>query len=768
MSTVASAQRVGCQVCGSDLQFFGFATTNPPMGLLTCAEGHPNWRLNRADWQESGWRLTLPVAHWDASVERFFPDSDAYVRAVYDRYLNLPAPNTYRAGQHGMGLAVALALRYRMILLANAGVGIGKTYAYLLPALLWLKDHPRETILVSTRTILLQHQLLQDLEAAQRILGIRVPILLIKGQGQYLCMHKLQDAPDEGMTPELRTLRDQWARDHAAEVKAYAQKLRSLTRTVFRGRSDALGRMEQVRVYSDAQAREIAEQKVAGPVFSTEQIDRAAFPGVSDAYWAGIQVDAQAPCSTCSWKAACGWWRLKAEREEFHGLLVVNHGLLATDTYLRATENRALWPAPTAVIADEAHTLEDALRSAGAQRIDPRDVRRLLQNLLKTFAPHPADTVQAAFDRLQSLLEPLVQALRKAIDDGRRAADRADMLHVPPVVVHDALRQALAAFHEARNLIENALGIAPVKEVDQKAWDDVAAALERLHDWADPDRQDASPYVAWVEDQAIRIGDLDLSPLMTVLSRQALILTSGTLGIGDDFDLLEIGLGLRRVPAFSERVLRLYAPSPFDYPHQLGIQLVTNLPYPRPGDPDQLAERVRAVAAALQTLYPHHPRLLVLFTSKHMLQAVADRLPADWPLITDGQESTAKLADRFRESKQIIYFSTAAWEGLDAPGPKTVVIVQLPYPVPTDPLLKAKSRNAGVQTHNEEMQRIIIPSMHIRLIQGVGRAIRRADDQGTVVILDPRAARRFDAQLKAVLPPGHIEQLSLPLEKPHS
>lgn len=626
-------------------------------------------------------------------------------------------PHTYRPDQQGMGYSAALALRDNMVLLSNAGVGIGKTFAYLLPALTWLHRRPFDTIVVATRTILLQHQLMEDINTAQRILNTQIPVLLVKGQQQYLCMDRLQNT-SASLTSELRRWRRLWA-------------------------------------------DRLADQNAGLPLLKVDQIDRSAFSRVPDTLWSAIQVTPQQNCNTCQMRRVCGWYGLREKRIQFRGLLVVNHGLLARDAYNRNSENRpGLWPRPKAVIIDEAHAFEDALREASALPVRDTDVRRIFSYVSRRIASSSLSQSQAVAEQLDSMVPRVVSELRKSIHKSNvEAARMVNKYEIKAQVFSPTanLVQLLDEFLNMQDMVENAYALTqPNREQDGITLSTLFRSLRLLHRWVM--ERDQSPYVVWIDDKrVIQVGVLDLSGPTQVITQQSAIFTSGTLGIKDDFTLLEVGLGLRSIP--SERILRLYAPSPFDYPHQLKYHLATNLPDPR-HDRNNFHYRVDEIARALLSIHQDNARILALFTSKRFLTAIVGALQKKASIIYDGQGSADELARQFRESSRLIYLSTAAWEGLDAPGHKAIVIVQLPYPVPNDPWLKAKSRNARF-VPSEEMDRIIIPVMQIRMTQGTGRAIRRHDDSSTAFMLDPRAPERFQEYLAPILPDAPASLITL-------
>ncbi len=739
----------------------GIATTEHmgSFGRLRCELGHEQWKQNHVDVRESGWRLTLPFSRLDENnrIDRFLP-ADRSLNKIYALFGNLPDPHSYRPGQQGMGYSVALALRDNMTLLANAGVGIGKTFAYLLPSLSWLHVHSFDTIVIATRTILLQHQLMHDIETAQQILNIKVPVLLVKGQQQYLCMERLQEAT-ESLTPELEEWRKTWLGQHEEAIQAQEVYLKTLTHTRYQGRVEASGAYRTVRTYRDTDIRVLAERSQDLPSFTADQIDRARFPHVPDALWSKIQVTPEKNCNACDIRHACGWYQLRQKRTQFHGLMVVNHGLLARDAHHRSTDVRdGLWPLPKAVIVDEAHALEDALRESGALPVRPSDIRRIFGRVVKILSKSALIDSRRTAYQLESVIPVLVKEISRSIqksDDRARTTQSTFDVRAQSLCPTDGLKKALSICVSLRDTVEESMVLSH-RQREEVGLPVLLQSLDRLYQWVV--NRDRSPYVVWIDDKrVIQVGPLDLSVPMAAISRHATVLTSGTLGLQDNFSLLEMGLGLGALAR--GKVLRLYTPSPFDYPHQLSYQLVTNLPDPR-DDQRSLVHRARETARSILALHATHARVLVLFTSKRFLLAVHQNLPDQAPVIYDGQGSPDELAREFRKASRIIYLSTAAWEGLDAPGPKAVVIVQLPYPVPSDPWLQAKTRNAKVQ-HCDEMARIIIPVMQLRMIQGTGRAVRRHDDLGTVIILDPRAPERFPQYLAPVLPDALTQLVTL-------
>jgi len=746
--------------CGGSLRFAG-VTTKDGMGRAQCEKcGKPQWKQGLANIADSGWRLTLPAGRFtDADlVEAMLPESGRATKEAFAALGSLPPPWRVRRGQQGMGYGVALALGRDMVLLANAGVGVGKTFSYLLPILQRLKRNPTGTAVISTRTILLQHQLMDDIAEAQKIVGTKIPVRVIKGQNQYLCMRKLQDVDPGPLPTPLLDLRFTWADQHEQLVEKHAAGLREITRAV-QGKGGIFGQERQERVYSAPAARREAERAVSGPDFDEAAIDRRNFEDAKDDVWRTIQVDEDSPCKECKWRTSCGFYRMRSDRQQFQGILIVNHGLLARDIFSRLNGETArgggLWPAPFVTIVDEAHWIEEHLRREGALSLRPGELKRVTEQAVSAIQGaglrHGRKIVQAFDAAARDLYRKLVAAVEASEREQALRMD-SDEMQVQPFRAVEGLAQALAAVLKHADDIVDLLILAHGDSQE----DDITAllpVLRRLAAWAKGG--DTSAYVTWLERKAICVGDLDLSQVTDALTQRATVFASGTLGIGDDFTFIERSLGLDKVAGMERRLLRLYAPSPFDYQRQMRYVLATNLPDPRRADLQ--GERVRALAAAIRAITVRHFRVLVLFTSRRQLYDVRDLLGGIPNVLTEGDASAAKLAEKFRALQFGVYLSTSSWDGLDAPGTGAVIIAQVPYPVPGDPWVEAKCRIAEERGENK-FDAIITPMMQMRMLQGVGRMIRRETDEGTVYVLDPRAAERFDLALRPVLPTARAQQ----------
>ncbi len=230
--------------------------------------------------------------------------------------------------------------------------------------------------------------------------------------------------------------------------------------------------------------------------------------------------------------------------------------------------------------------------------------------------------------------------------------------------------------------------------------------------------------------------------------RRSTVFTSATLAVGGTFDYFRSRVGLG--PEVEEMILA----SPFDFYHQAIVCLPTDMPAPEDESFDAAVEEI--VAAVARTV---GGRTLALFTSHRQLRdvhaALKQRVDLDEVLILgqgiDGQRR--QLLKTFQEAKRPLLLGTASfWEGIDIPGERLscVIVVRLPFPVPTEPVYAARAEQV-----RDPFSQLALPQAALRLKQGFGRLIRRSTDRGAVVILDNRIlGRDYGKAFLDVLPPA--------------
>lgn len=659
-----------------------------------------------------------------------------------------------RDGQTKMAEAVGNALSTGEHLAVQAGTGTGKSLAYLVPSLRHAVETGR-TVVVSTATIALQNQLvdrdLPRLSAALRpSLGVTPSHAILKGRGNYLCLHRVGSGPVDEADPEEIETEELFNIPIGGESTSARTPRESSPRDT--GPTSWLGR-EIARLHDWAQ--------------DTETGDRDDLPkGVSDAAWRQVSVTSR-EClgQLCPEVSEC-FAELARQEAGRADIVVTNHALLAID----AMTDVSVLPEHDAVVIDEAHELSDRVTGVNTAELTGAAVIQAARRVAKIVDQQTADRMVAAGEGLATLLEICPEGRWDILPEG------ADL--------------ALAA---VRHTAENCRSAVPGPKPGEAANDPqgasdrqkILAALDEIADAADrmlssyekpvADRME----IVWmsVEDRRgriLRVAPLTVAGLLRtrLFAESTVILTSATLTTGGNFDGLAASWGLP--PASSARIdtstavsleppsdddasaLRwagLDAGSPFDYPRNGILYIAAHLPAPgrdgtAPAAEDEMVDLITAAGG----------RTLGLFSSMRAAKAASvmlrDRL--DTPVLCQGEDSTANLVAQFAEDEETTLVGTLSlWQGVDVPGRSLslVVIDRIPFPRPDDPLLSARQRSVAARGGNGFLA---VAGNHAALLlaQGVGRLLRRTSDRGVVAVLDSRlATARYGGYLRASLPP---------------
>jgi ATP-dependent DNA helicase DinG len=617
-----------------------------------------------------------------------------------------------RTSQADMAATVYDAIRTGATLVAEAGTGTGKTFAYLVPALL-----AGGKLLVSTGTKPLQDQLYRkDLPAVLHALKINVAAALLKGRANYVCLHRLERAENEGGLP----------------TREDVVHLRSIRRFV--------------------------------TVTSTG--DRAEVPDVPES--AGVWplvTSTRDNCLGAECPRFAGCFVYKARREaQAADVVVVNHHLFLADLAMREDSIRDFLPAVDAIVLDEAHQLPSIAAdffgvtlSLGQLLEAGRDAR----TLGLSRAPDGA-----SWSALSGRYERAVRDIRLALADcGLIAGSRTPLERIAKRPV---LRRAVEALDEAAAEFGRALEVNRGRDQELDLLATRFASLRRqVQDWSralaeDPSdddvvAQDDNPSVRWVAVSALgaQFNKTPLEPGQALArARESLpqpwILTSATLTTAGRFDHFVGALGLADC-------LTARWESPFDFGRQALLYLPPALPSPAsPGFPLHVAD------AAWPLVRANGGRAFILCTTLRAVDRVAERLAEriaaeglDLPLLVQGSGSRRALIDAFRASgNAVLVGSVSFWEGIDIRGEALtlVVIDKLPFAPPDDPVVEAKIRHLKRSGRNAfaEYQ---LPEAVMLLQQGTGRLIRDENDRGVLMILDERLlTRSYGRTVLASLP----------------
>ncbi|AMV38856.1 ATP-dependent DNA helicase [Planctomyces sp. SH-PL62] len=604
-----------------------------------------------------------------------------------------------RDEQLRMADAVARAIEGGGHLMVEAGTGVGKSFAYLVPAILAAVEMKKKVV-VSTHTIALQEQLLRkDIPFLRSVMPQEFSAVLVKGRGNYISLRRMDVAASRAGS----TFHRPEEFDQLAEMRVWAGQTPDGTRS---------------------------------------DLDFKPLPSV----WDAVQSE-NGNClgRQCPRQKECFYFQAR-RRIWTANILIVNHALFVSDLAMRAS-GYGLLPDYDVAIFDEAHTLEAVAGEHLGIQVSNVGVDYTLSRLYNERTKKGS----LAFYGLSDAVAQVRQA-RTAADDffesvaqwhGRQSTPTARVrnpLEVSTALVEE-LRKLSTAIDRGAETIESAEHHIELSAAGERC----DALADQVQSWV---KQGIEQQVYWVESEAgprrrVRLASapLDVGPtLRRTLFEQTptCILTSATLCVGSPpkFEFLKARLGLTRAET-------LALGSPFDYPNQVKIHLARNLPDPSSQPQDFERDVIGAIAHYLERT---QGKAFVLFTSYKMLEAAARALTpwlAERNIALFAQSDglpRSKMVEAFKSDvNSVIFGADSFWQGVDVPGESlsNVIIVRLPFSVPTHPLLEARLEDIRRRGGNPFVE-YQIPEAVIKLKQGFGRLIRTRTDRGIVAILDPR------------------------------
>ncbi len=658
----------------------------------------------------------------------------------------------YRPQQVDMLHSVSSAFSNQNHLLVEVGTGTGKSFAYLIPSAFWALEN-NHRVVISTNTIALQDQLInKDIPDLCAALDIPLRAVVIKGRANYLCPRRLEAIRFRG--PESKE-----------EMRVIAKILVWI---------EAGGDGDRTRLnLNSPMEREIWQRLSAD--------------------------DENCNAETCMSKAGgmCPFYQVRQAAQTAH-LLVVNHALLLSDV---VTGSRVLPPYEYLII-DEGHHLEDASTNTLSYRITQNDMQRMLRelgsvssgvigrlvtSLKNTLKPSDFASAYSICQRITDLAFRLehdwntffdaLQAFLESERDFQPIGMYAQQVRVLPATrTVPAWSDVEIQYDQANETMD--LLVKLVKEFLKDLSDTIESPAEDLEEAIgslsfnhqrmaeaqhflysmilnpEPD------YIYWIEQQpdstrmVLQIAPLHIGNLMEKYlwhEKASIILTSATLTTNGEFDYLRSRLN-------ADEADELIVGSPFDYENSAMLYLPNDIP-----EPSQTSAYQRMVEHTLVQLgKATGGRLLALFTSyaqlKKTSRAIGPRLAeADIQVYEQGEGASANtLLESFRETDRAVLLGTRAfWEGVDIPGEalSVLVIVKLPFAVPSDPIVAARS-----ETFDDPFNEYSIPEAILTFRQGFGRLIRTQYDRGIVVVLDRRVmSKKYGRFFVESLPTCHLE-----------
>jgi ATP-dependent DNA helicase DinG len=622
-----------------------------------------------------------------AEVERFFSEQSPLAAEV--------ASFRPRAQQCEMALKVAEAIRDNAILVVEAGTGTGKTFAYLVPALL-----AGGKVIISTGTKNLQDQLFQkDLPMVRDALKAPVSVALLKGRANYVCHYHLARTESDGMFKTREDIK------HLGKIKSYA------------------------KVSDSGDKGGLADVPENAPIWMQVTSTRDNCLG-----------------QECPNHKEC--FVLKARTEAMKAdIVVVNHHLFFADVMLRDEGVAELLPACNTVIFDEAHQLPETASLFFGETLSTtllldlaRDTRIETAAAAKDFAPLPK-----ACDELDKAARDLRLVFKK---EGRIPAIATENFKEWP----DALKTLSEKLSQLNAMLEKQ---AERSEGLENCWQRAQALAQQLKQWQDGDVPDK---VRWLEvfHHSLQLNTTPLS-IAEIFEKQiggsarAWIFTSATLAVKQDFSHYQGEMGLLKAKTACWD-------SPFNYAEQALLYVPANLPEPNSeGYTEAVVQAaLPLVEASKGRAFFLFTSLRAMQRAHEILQAEFDRRGWDYPLMLQGEGSRSELLSRFRDHGNAVLLGCQSfWEGVDVRGEalSLVIIDKLPFAPPDDPVLAARIAQLNKLGHNAFME-YQLPRAIITLKQGAGRLIRDETDRGVLMICDPRIiTKHYGKRIWQSLPP---------------
>jgi ATP-dependent DNA helicase DinG len=602
----------------------------------------------------------------------------------------------YRPEQASMAAAVGRALALAEPLIVEAGTGTGKTFAYLVPALL-----SGRSVILSTGTRTLQDQLFhRDVPLLAKALGLPVKVALLKGRANYLCRHRLELTQQQGslLGAEHGTLRP-------------LEKIARWAATTKHGDLSEL--------------TDLPEQSAVWPMVTSTRENCLG--------------------QECPQSSRCHVFEARRSAQAAQ-IVVVNHHLLLADLALKDEGFGDLLPGAEAVILDEAHQVPDIAAQFFGQNWSVRQAQILLRDVAAEL--NLAAVRSPAITGELKLVEARIDDLSASLPAG---AGRTEWGHLPAAFMDVLPELATALCDLAKELEALSAGVGAANCGRRAGL--LGASLDALCAVTEESG------LRWVEAASgglsLKFTPFEIADRLRgyVEARPcAWVFTSATLAIGADFRHFADRIGLPQA-----RTLNI--DSPFDYPTQARIYLPRNMPEPTHPDfaghfIAACAPLLEASGGRAFLLYTSYRGLA------EGVAALKRRFPQPpFPVLVQGEAPREVLLNRFRQLGNAVLLATGSfWEGVDVKGDalSIVAIDKLPFAAPDDPLLRARLEGIRRRGGNPFFE-YQLPQAVLSLKQGVGRLIRDFDDFGVIVLGDPRLKTKgYGKTFLKALPPSPV------------
>ncbi len=605
-----------------------------------------------------------------------------------------------RTEQLEMARAVEEAIDNQHHLIVEAGTGVGKSFAYLIPAMIASKNRDKFRIIISTHTIHLQEQIIRkDIPFLQQLFDEPIKVVLVKGRSNYLSLRRLRIAQSKQNT----LFSSHKAMDELTEIGRWSRRTNDGSRS-----------------------------------------DLPFQPGID--VWRMVESDASnCMAQKCRNYENCFFFKNRRKLQQSE-IMIVNHALFFTDLALRRNEDGFL-PDYNAVIFDEAHTIEDV----ASEHLGLRFSQTALENFLnRLFSPKTKTGILTMLgdeptieqlNKTRNQMEIFFDELQKKLGSMGNSNRRIRTTNF----VENTLSEELLKLNSYLEACKESLSNEEDKLELSSSMENCQRLEASLTDWLN---QENKGDVYWVEcneaNKKVNLlsAAIDIAPILkTQLFDKvpSVIFTSATLSIGaaSGLDYFQ-----KRIGSSDSKTKKVFLGSPFDFASQVELYLFKQFV-----DPSNNLEYEKRIIQELPKYIQKKPGgTMVLFTSYQFLKRVAEHLQT-WlkqqgmTLFKQGEGvGSNQLIQEFSSTPRAVLFGVDTfWQGIDIRGQAltNVIITKLPFQVPDRPLAQAREELIKTKGGNAFME-LSVPHAIIKLKQGFGRLIRSKSDSGSVVIFDPR------------------------------
>lgn len=648
----------------------------------------------------------------------------------------------YRKEQYDMAKHIEKGLNSKTKVVVEAGTGTGKTLAYLIPSIEWAVKNEKKVI-ITTNTINLQEQLLhKDIPIVKKLLSQDFTYVLVKGRGNYLCNRKAANIGTGGNT-EINDMSSS-QKDQVAYILKWFK--------------------------------------------STETGDKGELPFEVDyPVWEQFMSETDICLGNkCAFKESCFFLKSREEKKKAD-VLITNHHMFFADLSIRKevgfNTEYSIFPDYDLVVFDEAHNIENVARDYFSYEASKYSFNKAMNNIhyvgkkkdgskfttlvnyLKNISHKEYENIKKEVinelitrhlevsnrgnEYFQKVIEVFAGEAQGNISLRLRKEELNHWEHWS--TLKDLEEELLITYNAYMRRIKSLTRVLKDVEDETGVISDFIKYTERLETYFSNynfiKEMDDKNFIYWISlNQKKSNAKFVATPLkisdeldeVLYSNLDHMVFTSATIAINGNFDYFEKSIGLQ------EKALEKIIDSPFNYNKQMKVYIPKDIPAPT--DRNFMDESKEFIKKLIKRTKGN---TFLLFTSystlNYLYYMLQDELESEgYELFIQGQAPRNQLVDMYKKSKRPVLFGTASfWEGVDVKGDKlsSVIIVKLPFKVPSDPVVEAIIENLNAEGKNAFME-YQIPESIIKFKQGIGRLIRSCDDKGVVTILDNRIIKK--------------------------